>query len=147
MFQNRIECYLRFCHSQSVNCRLKNKVLRPRNLDCLTVLWQVTRCENDLGNRVEFLWKISSFAPVVYGTDSGPQSPSFLWSRSGDENGCMVTTCRLYACPLPLHAATDLHLWGATALTQKSPRLNVRAFITSEIMHSSNAQCNNKEQP
>ena len=54
----------------------------------------------------------------------------------------MVTTCRPYACPLPLHAATDLHLWGATALTQKSPRLNVRAFITSEIIHSNDAQCN-----
>ena len=66
---------------------------------------------------------------------------------SGDENGCMVSTCRLYACPLPLHAATDLHLWGAIALTQKSPRLNVRAFITSEITHSNDAQCSTKEQP
>ena len=115
---------------------------------------QVTPCENDLGDRVEFdwgncafLWKISSFAPAVYDTNCRPQSPSFLWSLSGDENGCMVSTCRLYACPLPLHAATDLHLWGAIALTQKSPRLNVRAFITSEITHSNDAQCSTKEQP
>ena len=53
---------------------------------------QVTPCENDLGDRVEFdwgncafLWKISSFAPAVYDTNCRPQSPLFLleslWRR------------------------------------------------------------------
>ena len=76
-----------------------------------------------------------------------PRARRFFWSRSGDVNDCMVTTCSLYASPLPLRAATDLHPWGATALTQKSLRLNVRALITCEILHSNAAQRNTKEQP
>ena len=100
-----------------------------------------------IGETVRFCGKFL-VSPLLYMTlIVVPRARCFFWSLSGDENGCMVSTCRLYACPLPLHAATDLHLWGATALTQKSPRLNVRAFITSEITHSNDAQYSTKEQP
>ena len=36
-------------------------------------------------------------------------------------------------------------LLGSTALTQKSPRFNVHARVTCEIIRSNDAQCNSKE--